>query len=116
MTGIHQQPDTGASACDGFIHFLGLAVAPASLHVAVKEVVGDGLKHTLRLLGAGSIIEKDEIVLDRGKAGPHLLYREFCHGPNNIPSQHQESRRVAQPRQSAVIVKGFMVLSMGEDR
>jgi hypothetical protein len=47
-------------ALDRLVHSPTLGIPPASLHIALEQVVIDGVEHDLRHLCPGCIVEEDE--------------------------------------------------------
>src|SRR5580704_9425179 len=94
MPRIHQQGDAGAGLSDRLIHLLRLPVAPASLNVAMKKMVGNRVQHGPGRLCSGCIVEENEPILQRGKCGSSLLYGELSHGPDDIPAEVSSASRL----------------------
>ena len=46
IPGVDQQCDAGAGLRYGLVHLLRLAVSSASLDIAMKKMVGDGVEHS----------------------------------------------------------------------
>src|SRR5579864_4116286 len=89
IPGVNQQGDAGAGVRYGFVNFLRLAVSSASLNIAVKKMIGNGVKHGRRRLRACGIVKKDKSIAQSGKRGTSLAYRELWHDPNNIPASFE---------------------------
>src|SRR5262249_6142574 len=80
MARVDQQRHALSIARDGFVDLLRLAVAPASLHVAMKKMISHRIQHAFGRLSAGRIVEKDKLTLERGKRAPNLVHRKIWHG------------------------------------
>jgi hypothetical protein len=94
IPGIDEQSNAGAGARDYLVHFLRLAVSSASLNIAMKKMMGYGVKDGGRRLSACGIIKKNKTIAQSGKRRTGLAYRELWHVPNNIPAKFEiESRR-----------------------
>src|SRR5260221_3139926 len=59
MAGIHQQSHRGPGGGNGLVHFHGMPVSSASLNVAMKKMVGDGIQHGAGRLCARRVVEED---------------------------------------------------------
>src|SRR5260221_11984362 len=81
MAGIHQQSQRGPGGGNGLVHFHGMPVSSASLNVAMKKMVGDGIQHGAGRLCARRVVEENEIVfIQKGrKLGANLGNWELRH-------------------------------------
>jgi hypothetical protein len=79
MPRVNQQGDALPRPGDRFIHLLRLPVPAAALHIAMQKMVRDRVQHCLGRLRTGGVIEKNEIVLQRGERGANLVYGEISH-------------------------------------
>lgn len=75
---IHQVCHALSGALNHLVHFAALCVAPTSLHIALEQVVINGLENELRHLGSGCIVEEDEFwsSVQRREDGADGCYRE----------------------------------------
>src|SRR5262249_50805768 len=87
MPRVHQQSDTAAGLGDGLVHFLRVLVSPASLHIAMEKMVGNRAEYGPGSLGAGGVIEKNKIILERREGAAHLIDGKlYC-----VPAQRQST-------------------------
>ncbi len=59
---MDQQGNAGAGVRYGLVNFLRLAISSASLDIAMKKMMGHGVKHSRRRLRACGIVKKDKSI------------------------------------------------------